>query len=167
MGTGEAVFGFFLWVWAGGGFFLPAIIARCRNHYNKGAILALNFFLGWTIIGWGLAMVWAIMRAPAQPSTPGGRPYPECPDNQAKQFFEKSIRSLVQLQRQPEFLGRNIEYDIACMTALAVNNLEWLPINEKEITNSMTKEQFMVFSCAICTAVYFTWLWKLQHPTTT
>jgi hypothetical protein len=160
----RSVFGFFLWAWAGGGFFLPAIIARCRNHYNKGAILALNVFLGWKIIGWGLAMVWATMRAPAQPSAPAGKGYPECPDGNAKQYFAKSMRRLVQLHRRPEFFGRDIEYDIACMTALAVNNLEWMPDDEKAIVNSFSKEQFIVFNCATSTAVYFTWLWKLQYP---
>ena len=38
-------------------YFLPAIIGR--NKRNAGAILLLNLLLGWTIIGWICALVWA------------------------------------------------------------------------------------------------------------
>ena len=40
-------------------YFLPAIIAALREHNNAGAILVLNLFLGWTVLGWVLALVWA------------------------------------------------------------------------------------------------------------
>lgn len=40
--------------------FLPSIIAFARGHHNRFAILALNVFLGWTLIGWVLALVWAL-----------------------------------------------------------------------------------------------------------
>lgn len=42
-------------------YFLPAIIAISRNKKNKVAIVVLNFFTGWTLIGWVVAMVWATM----------------------------------------------------------------------------------------------------------
>ncbi|MBV8482890.1 MAG: trypsin-like peptidase domain-containing protein, partial [Verrucomicrobia bacterium] len=32
--------------------FTPTIIARYRNHPRKDWIFALNFFLGWTVVGW-------------------------------------------------------------------------------------------------------------------
>ena len=32
-------------------YFVPSIVASSRNHKNTGAILALNFFLGWTLLG--------------------------------------------------------------------------------------------------------------------
>ena len=38
-------------------YFLPAIVGRKKK--NKTAILVLNFFLGWTLIGWIIALVWA------------------------------------------------------------------------------------------------------------
>jgi len=37
--------------------FLPTIVGR--NKKNCRAILALNFFLGWTFVGWVIALVWA------------------------------------------------------------------------------------------------------------
>ncbi|HEV3045896.1 MAG TPA: superinfection immunity protein [Solirubrobacteraceae bacterium] len=41
-------------------FWLPTIIAFYRKHPSKGGILALNFFLGWTFVGWIVALVWAL-----------------------------------------------------------------------------------------------------------
>ena len=41
-------------------YFLPAIIAFGKSKRDAGAILALNFFLGWTAIGWVIALVWAL-----------------------------------------------------------------------------------------------------------
>lgn len=46
-------------------YFLPA--AAAWNKRNFGAVFALNFFLGWTIIGWIVAMCWGLMNdAPTQ-----------------------------------------------------------------------------------------------------
>jgi hypothetical protein len=41
-------------------YFLPTIIAFQRDRHNKGAILVLNLFLGWSVIGWVVSMVWAV-----------------------------------------------------------------------------------------------------------
>ncbi len=43
-------------------YLLPSIIALCRRKENWFAILILNFFLGWTLIGWVGALVWAVMK---------------------------------------------------------------------------------------------------------
>jgi hypothetical protein len=40
-------------------YFLPSIIALARNKRDTTAILLLNLFLGWTVIGWVVALVWA------------------------------------------------------------------------------------------------------------
>ena len=40
-------------------YFLPSGIAAARKKRNVGAILALNILLGWTGIGWVVALVWA------------------------------------------------------------------------------------------------------------
>jgi len=40
-------------------YFLPFIVA-CKHHRrNAAAIGILNFFLGWTLVGWVIALVWA------------------------------------------------------------------------------------------------------------
>jgi len=48
------LFGFVLYM-------LPTIIAYSRMHKNTLAIGIVNFFLGWSLIGWVGALVWAII----------------------------------------------------------------------------------------------------------
>lgn len=38
---------------------IPWMIAVLRGHNNKMPIFLLCFFLGWTIIGWIIALIWA------------------------------------------------------------------------------------------------------------
>jgi hypothetical protein len=40
-------------------YMLPWIVAMARTHHNRGAIFLLNLFLGWTLIGWLAALIWA------------------------------------------------------------------------------------------------------------
>ncbi len=40
-------------------YFAPAIIATLRGHLSGGAITVLNIFLGWTALGWIIALVWS------------------------------------------------------------------------------------------------------------
>ena len=41
-------------------YFLPAIIAFARSKRDAVSILVLNLLLGWTMIGWVIALVWAL-----------------------------------------------------------------------------------------------------------
>jgi hypothetical protein len=41
---------------------LPTIIAVARHHHNALAIFLVNFFLGWTFLGWVAALVWAVKK---------------------------------------------------------------------------------------------------------
>ena len=41
-------------------YFLPAIIGFVRSKRDAVSILVLNLFLGWTAIGWVIALVWAL-----------------------------------------------------------------------------------------------------------
>jgi hypothetical protein len=52
----------------GGGaiYFLPSIIARHRHHRQGPAIVLVNLLLGWTFLGWLLALVWAATDPGAQ-----------------------------------------------------------------------------------------------------
>lgn len=38
-------------------YFIPTMVGW--NHRNVTAIILLNIFLGWTFIGWVVALVWA------------------------------------------------------------------------------------------------------------
>ena len=40
-------------------YLLPGIVAHKRRHPNETAILVLNLLLGWTLLGWVGALVWA------------------------------------------------------------------------------------------------------------
>ena len=40
-------------------YFLPTIVCAIRRHHNTLAIFVLNIFLGWTFVGWVVAMVWS------------------------------------------------------------------------------------------------------------
>ena len=41
-------------------YFVPSYIAYRRKHKNRVAILVLNIFLGWSLIGWIVALVWSL-----------------------------------------------------------------------------------------------------------
>ena len=40
-------------------YFAPTIVALARHKRNTLSIFLLNLFLGWTLIGWIIALVWA------------------------------------------------------------------------------------------------------------
>jgi len=48
------------------GYMLPTVIARSRCHRSTSSIGIVNFFLGWTLIGWVVSLAWAV--SSAQPS---------------------------------------------------------------------------------------------------
>jgi len=41
-------------------YLFPTAVAVYRGRANTGAIFALNLFLGWSLIGWVLALVWTL-----------------------------------------------------------------------------------------------------------
>lgn len=41
-------------------YFLPTIIGFARSKRDAVSILVLNLFLGWTAIGWVIALIWAL-----------------------------------------------------------------------------------------------------------
>jgi len=67
-------------------YFLPTFEAAHRKHPNVGAIAAVNAFLGWTLVGWVVAIAWALKRpepivvVPAAPvaAAPATRKCPFC-----------------------------------------------------------------------------------------
>ncbi|HLZ70089.1 MAG TPA: superinfection immunity protein [Dehalococcoidia bacterium] len=50
---------------AAGIYLLPAELAYARRHRNRGALLMLNLLGGWTIVGWAIALIWALYRDPS------------------------------------------------------------------------------------------------------
>lgn len=41
-------------------YFIPTITGFSKKKKNAGAIFTLNLFLGWTVIGWIMALIWAV-----------------------------------------------------------------------------------------------------------
>jgi T4 superinfection immunity protein len=56
-------------------YFLPSLIAGGRHLREHTTITLLNLFLGWTFIGWIVALIWAIA-APAPYVVYVRPPYP-------------------------------------------------------------------------------------------
>jgi hypothetical protein len=54
-------------------YFVPTLIVVYRDHPQKGAIIVLNIFGGWTVLGWVGALVWACT-AYAQPADSSPKP---------------------------------------------------------------------------------------------
>ena len=42
-------------------YFFPALVAFHGQKQNRGAILVLNLFLGWTLLGWVGSLIWAMV----------------------------------------------------------------------------------------------------------
>ena len=45
-------------------YWLPTMVAVVRHTPSALGIAMLNFFLGWTVIGWIVALVWALAANP-------------------------------------------------------------------------------------------------------
>ena len=39
---------------------LPMIVASRRKHHQRNSIAIINFFLGWTVLGWIIALAWSM-----------------------------------------------------------------------------------------------------------
>ena len=53
---------------SGAWYITPFVVAYIRQHHQILAILALNVLLGWTLLGWVAAFVWActVVRQPEE-----------------------------------------------------------------------------------------------------
>ena len=51
-------------------YFIPSIVAWARSVKNVGSIIVVNVFLGWTFIGWVVALAWACSSSKQQPTAP-------------------------------------------------------------------------------------------------
>jgi hypothetical protein len=46
-------------------YFLPSALAVARKHRNRSALFLLNLCAGWTVIGWVICLIWAVIRDPS------------------------------------------------------------------------------------------------------
>jgi hypothetical protein len=47
-------------------YFIPSIVGGVRKVPNIGSVVVLNFFLGWTVVGWVVALAMAARSVPAR-----------------------------------------------------------------------------------------------------
>lgn len=47
-------------------YFVPLMVASKRKHHQIGAIAVINIFLGWTFIGWILALAMSLSAVKTQ-----------------------------------------------------------------------------------------------------
>jgi Superinfection immunity protein/zinc-ribbon domain len=80
-------FGFPFFLASAAVYFLPTIIGASRHKTNLVGIFLVNFFLGWSVIGWVIALIWAVSTgradqvqyaAPIPAAQPSGRFCPSC-----------------------------------------------------------------------------------------
>lgn len=64
-------------------YFIPVAVAHSRNHRSFNAIFIVNLLLGWSVIGWIWALIWANTGNTAQKTVTGEPTYEthvKCPD---------------------------------------------------------------------------------------
>lgn len=67
-------------------YFLPTAIAQARNHPALYPLFGVNLLLGWTVLGWFIALIWSFVGGPAvtvvttaaPPQEPARIPCPHC-----------------------------------------------------------------------------------------
>jgi hypothetical protein len=70
--TGDLAFVAIVFLIIGIIYIAPSIVAFRRNHPNRWIILVINIAFGETIIGWGIALVWALRAVHRPGSTSSG-----------------------------------------------------------------------------------------------
>lgn len=64
---GEALVGVFGVLLIAGLYLLPTVVAAVRKVPNGGSVFVINLLLGWTLIGWVVALAMAARSAPPPP----------------------------------------------------------------------------------------------------
>jgi T4 superinfection immunity protein len=120
-------------------YFLPAIVAGMRKHRNAGAISVLNFFLGWTLIGWVSALVWA---------------------------FTDNVRTIKSATATaPSVTVRRSSENVCSHQVVATPSLSPLPENEAQKTSSSLRFWAKV-GCAILLPVFIIFYWYSHSGST-
>lgn len=67
--TGPVIF--LMWLTAMVFYMIPTAVAFARYHHQLGPIAVINIFLGWTFVGWVVALAMAVSSTPGRT---GNRP---------------------------------------------------------------------------------------------
>jgi Superinfection immunity protein len=55
----QVIFGLFILLALFVFYMIPTVVAVQRKHVNTASIAVVNFLLGWTLIGYAVALAWA------------------------------------------------------------------------------------------------------------
>lgn len=78
----------FAFLFLTGMYFLPTIVAAARGNRNTIGVGLLNFFTGWTFIGWIGALIWALCEHDCQHVVYVNVPYgAQQPQQQPQQWY--------------------------------------------------------------------------------
>lgn len=80
-GTTTAILAIIIALVGLGAYLVPGIVASARHVPNQGSVWVVNILLGWTLIGWGVALAMACRSKYQAVMTPYGpqRGYPQPP----------------------------------------------------------------------------------------
>ena len=141
-------------------YFVPTIIAIARSMKNKGSTIVINIFLGWTIIGWIVALAMACGKndpaltftsnpnfpPPARPTRPTPPIIPDLPANSTPGSFPSPHSN--ELKKIFDFVKKNlIYYSVALLllvgiVAFAVYNSVASRSSGPTVTLNITGEEF-------------------------
>jgi hypothetical protein len=81
-------------------YFWPSIVAHSRQHPQKVSIFVLNLCLGWTVVGWVGALVWAyskkaevLAEVTSMPSTQAPVVAPDSQETKKCPFCAEEVRA--------------------------------------------------------------------------
>lgn len=77
--AGGIILGAVVWAVAVIGYLLPVIVAGVRGMPNTGSVAVIDLLLGWTVIGWIVALAMACGGKPPRYAPPPGAWYPPAP----------------------------------------------------------------------------------------
>jgi hypothetical protein len=55
-------------------YWVPSIVAGTRHVRNLGSVIAINLLVGWTLVGWVVALAMALRTVDRAPATPAPHP---------------------------------------------------------------------------------------------
>ncbi len=129
-------------------YFIPAFIAHANDKKNKNAITVLNIFLGWTLVGWVVALVWALCKDEDSLDVVDIKKCPSCAEDIKKDAI-KCRYCNSDLSARPSHIEAEPQsiFKYHAKTWSGINkNGEIEAMDEKDAINKLQKEELTIIS---------------------